>query len=160
MAGRWRNGYRDGARNGGGDGKRLDAVEHDVDELQQGQILREEQIRTLRYEIEWIKKEMESNDAQYRVDKAALALEVSGVRDKIDTFKVEFGDKLNSLRTDMTLALTNARAALTLDLDKGLRGLDKKFDENKNYFTRYFIIILVTILVGLVVGGAAFVLNR
>ena len=60
----------------------------------------------------------------------------------------------------MTLALTNARAALTLDLDKGLRGLDKKFDENKNYFTRYFIIILVTILVGLVVGGAAFVLNR
>jgi CHASE3 domain sensor protein len=49
---------------------------------------------------------------------------------------------------------------MTSELDKGLQSLNGKFDDNKNYFTRYFIIILVTILTGLVVGGAAFVLNR
>jgi hypothetical protein len=169
---RRRSGYRNG-RNGAGDpvhaelrricescDSRIDGLEKFSDELRLGQVERHEQIRGLRFDIDAMTKEIKENKLQYQLDKSARELEIGTIRDKIDTFKVEFGDRLNQLRSDTTLALTNARTELTLSLDHGLRALDKKFDDNRQYFTRYFIIMLVTILTGLIVGGAAFILNR
>ena len=172
VAGRWRTSYKNGLRNGGDPehaelrrvcenyDSRIDSLEKFSDELRLGQVERREQIRGLRFDLDVITKEIKENKLQYQLDKSARELEIASIRDKIDSFKVEVGDRINQLRLDTTLALTNARQEITTELDKGLGRLNNKFDDNKNYFTRYFIIILVTILTGLVVGGAAFILNR
>ena len=173
MAGRWRNGSHRNGGNGGRDqahdeirkacencDHRIDSLEKFSDDLRLGQVQREEQIRGLRYDMDAIKKEMDAHIAEYRADKTAQSLEVANLRAATDAIKIDISDRLNQVRADATLALTNARTELTLSLDHGLRALDKKFDDNRQYFTRYFIIMLVTILTGLIVGGAVFMLNR
>ena len=168
-----RNGSRRNGGNGGRDSAhdeirkacencdhRIDSLEKFSDDLRLGQVQREEQIRGLRYDMDAIKKETDAHIREYRADKTAQSLEVAALRAATDAIKIDISERLNQVRTDATLALTNARTELTLSLDKGLRALDRKFDDNKNYFTRYFIIILVTMLTGLVVAVAAFLLNR
>jgi hypothetical protein len=169
---RKRGGYRNG-RNGNGDpvhaelrricetcDSRIDDLEKFSDELRLGQTLREEQIRSMQKDIERVGTETAAINLQYQADQAARELELGTIRDKIDSFKTDVTERINALRTDTTLALSNAKVEITTESDKGLRGLTDKFDDNKNYFTRYFIIILVTILTGLIVGGAAFILGR
>jgi hypothetical protein len=173
VAGRWRNGYKNGGRNGSSDlehaelrricktcDSRIDDLEKFSDELRLGQTLREEQIRSMQKDIERVGTETAAINLQYQADQAARELELGTIRDKIDSFKTDVTERINALRTDTTLALSNAKVEITTESDKGLRGLTDKFDDNKNYFTRYFIIILVTILTGLIVGGAAFILGR
>jgi hypothetical protein len=175
MAGRWRNGS--GNRRGNGSsgrdtehdeirrecencGTRIDGLEKFSDELRLGQVQREEQIRGLRHDLGTMTGQVELHVTEYRADKVSSALDIANLRGALDAFKVQTAQEIATVRADTTLALTNAKTELGIALESGLRRLDKKFDDNKTYFTRYFIIILVTMLTGLVVGGAAFVMNR
>jgi uncharacterized coiled-coil protein SlyX len=106
--------------------------------LEVGQATRQEQIATLREQCVEINHDVAENSKQ-----------IGLLRNRIDDALTATSQKFED-----ALLVTNKK------FDEALLATNIKFDENKNYFTRYFIIILVTILTGLVVGGAEFILNR
>jgi hypothetical protein len=97
----------------------------------------------------------------------AINLDVAESIKQIELLRNRIDDALTatSQKFEEALAATNKKFDYTLGasnkkFDEALLATNIKWDENRNYFTRYFIIILVTILTGLVVGGAEFIMNR
>jgi hypothetical protein len=126
----------------------------------------DERIRRLENKVNGVDKA----EGLLEIGQATRQEQIAGLKEQCLAINLDVAESIKQIellrnRIDDALTATSqkfeeALAATNKKFDEALLATNIKWDENRNYFTRYFIIILVTILTGLVVGGAEFIMNR
>lgn len=103
------------------------------------------------------------NDVQFRLKSLEQAAEALGLaaNDVIrhdERLKTLFG-KCEEHDAEIA-ALRREQTAATEDINNKIDDLSIRFDENKSYFSRWFLTLFTTIITALVVAFATFILNR
>ena len=103
------------------------------------------------------------NDVQFRLKSLeqaaeALRLAANDVIRHDERLKTLFG-KCEEHDAEIA-ALRREQTAATEDINNKIDDLSIRFDENKSYFSRWFLTLFTTIITALVVAFATFILNR
>jgi uncharacterized phage infection (PIP) family protein YhgE len=150
---------------------KVNGVDKAEGRVEVGQATLQEQIAALKALCHTIDRDIIDNHNQIELQRDRIDDTLTATSHKFEESlaatnkKSDYALSASNKKFEEALAATNTKFEDALKVtnkkfDDALIATNIKFDENRNYFTRYFIIILVTIITGIIIGGAAFILNR
>jgi DNA anti-recombination protein RmuC len=128
--------------------------------LEVGQATWQEQIVGLKSRVHALSKDTAEDEEQLEIMRNRIDETLAATTGKFEAALAATNKKFEEMLESRNAALSSALAATNKKFDEALSATNTKFDENKNYFNRWFIGILATVITGLLVSVVVFLLSH